>query len=215
MPRSGRACEIGVFLKPEDTARLEKNAGPSRTPAYMTLGNFALPESSTTQELIAHLSEIFGEEVEPAHVVSNLNAAMTHLQASDFLFLREGYSAKARSQPCIEYLDTRTSLAEQSPVRLILQRVVPSPAAPRLPAASPSPNILLMPSEPVHPSVPKQPQPQPAPPGSVSPPSPCQRLLGALACCCAATASAKRAEGEGATQQDQAHLGERTILGPY
>lgn len=203
------SCEIGVYEKPEATARQVPPAGSSsrrpaaRPPPYKPLGTFKLDDKWTTQKLIKRLSEIFGEAVEPAHIVSNMNAGgstsmpASHFSFEAFLFLRHGYSAQAISQPCVEYIDARASLAEDSPVRLILQRVRPNPAAPPRPAPSPPPQL---PPPPVLGSfesqgpAPKQPQPQPAPPpGSASlPPSCCQMLLGSWARCCAVDHSAER-----------------------
>ena len=201
------SCEIGVYEKPKASARQVPSAGSSsrravgaRPPPYTPLGTFKLDDSWTTQKFIKRLSDIFGEAVEPAHIVSNMNAGgsmpTTHFSFERFIFLSNGYSAQAVSQPCVEYINTKQSLAEDSPVRIILQRVRPNPAAPPRPVPSPPPQL---PPPPVLGSfesqgpAPKQPQPQPTPPpGSALPPSCCRMLLGSWARCCAVDHSMER-----------------------
>ena len=214
--------EFCVFEKTNESAR--RVGGPSSRranaipPAYTSLGTLKLPDGSTTEVLIAHLSKIFGEDIEPTSIVGNLNADVTFLRPSSFLFLRDGYTSQACSQPCVEYIDLRASLAEGRPIRLMLQRVLPNPAPPRRPSSAPPPRLHACIGEPLEQGpASKQPQPPPPPPaGRASPvvppsyclPPSCSQLLSSLASCsCSCFALQSAAGGRMAVKS----MGSKTV----
>ena len=196
--------EFGIFLKAKDSARRagpsSRRANPNAPPAYTSLGTLKIPPGSATELLIARVSKIFGEDLEPTNIVSNLNADVTFLQPSSFLFLCDGYSARARAQHIDQYIDARAALSEQRPIRLMLQRVAPNAAPPHLPQPAPPPRLPCVGEPLVQGPVPKQPQPPPPPPAAIAPP-PAYCLLENLACCFATMHGAPQGKTHGLDAQ--------------